>query len=130
MKVLTAAMVMSAFFITSCSCSNSDPRQGGLFSYCPSKYEQRIQDRENELAAAEAENAIEENKTASLEKQKAQKQKEVSNLRRQLKAQQAKVDKSLKKVKDKQDPEYLAIKAKRDQLQKRAEQIERLEIEA
>ena len=34
-----------------------DPRQGGLFSYSPDKYERRLQDREARLASIEAEQA-------------------------------------------------------------------------
>ena len=114
MKALSVTLLLSSFLFTACSNMTDDPRQGGLFSYSPSKYEKRLQQREAELAAAEAEQSVENSRRSSLESQKAQKQKEVSQLRSQLKKEQSRVDRSLKNVKNKNDPEYLALKKKNE----------------
>ena len=76
-----------------------DPRQGGLFSYSPDKYERRLQDREARLASIEAEQAAEERQSSSLSRDLTVKQKEVANLKASLNAEQKKIDSQLNRIK-------------------------------
>ncbi len=76
-----------------------DPRQGGLFSYSPDKYERRLQDREDRLASIEAEQAAEERQSSSLSRDLTVKQKEVAKLKASLNAEQKKIDSQLNRIK-------------------------------
>ena len=76
-----------------------DPRQGGLFSYSPDKYERRLQDREARLASIEAEQAAEERQSYSLSRDLTVKQKEVAKLKASLNAEQKKIDSQLNRIK-------------------------------
>ena len=76
-----------------------DPRQGGLFSYSPDKYERRLQDREARLAGIEAEQAAEERQSSSLSRDLTVKQKEVAKLKASLNAEQKKIDSQLNRIK-------------------------------
>lgn len=76
-----------------------DPRQGGLFSYSPDKYERRLQDREARLASIEAEQAAEERQSSSLSRDLTVKQKEVAKLKASLNAEQKKIDSQLNRIK-------------------------------
>lgn len=76
-----------------------DPRQGGLFSYSPDKYERRLQDREDRLASIEAEQAAEERQSSSLSRDLTVRQKEVAKLKASLNAEQKKIDSQLNRIK-------------------------------
>jgi chromosome segregation ATPase len=88
-----------AVFMTGCSNMTDDPRKGGLFSYSPDKYEKRLQEREDRLAAIEEEQAWETKKNSDLRRTKAEKETQVANLRKKVKNEQAKLDSQLRAAK-------------------------------
>ncbi len=88
-----------ASFLSGCANMTDDPRKGGLFSYNPDKYEKRLQEREDRLAAIEEEQAWETQKNADLRRAKSQKQKEVANMRQKVRNEQAKLDRQLQAAK-------------------------------
>lgn len=52
--------------LNSCAGGTTDPRQGGLFSYNPDSYEQRLADRESHLSSVENDTAAQKSKSARL----------------------------------------------------------------
>jgi len=58
--------VLGTFIFAGCAGQTTDPRQGGLFSYDPSAYEQRISDRENHLNSINNDTAVQKNKNKKL----------------------------------------------------------------
>lgn len=69
--------------------TTTDPHQGGLFSYSPSAYEQRQQEREARLNDIREEQRREEAAGASLETERARKAAAVSQQQKQLKSLQS-----------------------------------------
>lgn len=55
-----------AMILLSGCATTTDPRQGGLFSYNPSAYEQRLSDKEQNLAGIESDTSKEKHKTKQL----------------------------------------------------------------
>jgi PBP1b-binding outer membrane lipoprotein LpoB len=55
--------------LSGCAGSTTDPRKGGLFSYDPDAYEQRLAERESHLAAIEKDTASQKHKSAHLKKE-------------------------------------------------------------
>jgi len=54
--------------LNGCAGGTTDPRKGGLFSYNPDAYEQRLADRENHLSSIENDTAAQKRKSARLKK--------------------------------------------------------------
>lgn len=62
--------IIFGFLITlvlaGCAGGTTDPRQGGLFSYNPTAYEQRIAERENSLSNIQKDTAVQNDKNKKL----------------------------------------------------------------
>ncbi|MGD9947592.1 MAG: hypothetical protein AB7U29_03820 [Desulfobulbus sp.] len=82
-----------------CAGQTTDPHQGGLFSYNPQAYEQRLQDRRENLSQAEQANRDAEAESAALESERASRQKEKAALRRQVKKLSSSISKLEKGIK-------------------------------
>ncbi len=54
--------------LNGCAGGTTDPRQGGLFSYDPDAYEQRLAEREKKLSSIEKDTAAQKHKSARLKK--------------------------------------------------------------
>ena len=59
---------LALMILNGCAGGTTDPRQGGLFSYDPAAYEQRLAERENHLSAIEKDTAAQKRKSAQLNK--------------------------------------------------------------
>ena len=55
-------------FLNGCAGGTTDPRQGGLFSYDPNAYEQRLSDRERHLSSIENDTAAQKRKSTRLKR--------------------------------------------------------------
>ncbi len=73
-----------ALLLAGCAGQTTDPRQGGLFSYNPNAYEQRLQDRRTHLDQVEEQNRQEQAQSTALQSERATRQKEMISLRRQV----------------------------------------------
>jgi len=62
--VITAGVAL--FLINGCAGNTTDPRKGGLFSYDPDAYEQRLATRENKISSIENDTKREKEKTVHL----------------------------------------------------------------
>jgi hypothetical protein len=71
--------------LTGCAGQTTDPRQGGLFSYNPDAYEQRLRDRRDQLTQVEQANQSEEARTSGLRAEQSAQLEEKAALERQLK---------------------------------------------
>ena len=60
---------VALLLLNGCAGGTTDPRQGGLFSYDPNAYEQRLSDRERQLSGIEQDTAAQKRKSARLKKQ-------------------------------------------------------------
>ena len=58
--------IIGAMLFAGCAGQTTDPRQGGLFSYDPDAYQQRIADRENHLNAVNNDTAVQKQKNKQL----------------------------------------------------------------
>jgi len=67
-----------------CANQTTDPHQGGLFSYNPKAYEQRIAERKTRLSALEKENQAMQQQGTSLAGQKAAQEKQLAELKSKL----------------------------------------------
>lgn len=85
-----------------CAGQTTDPRQGGLFSYNPQAYEQRLQERREHLSQVEQANRQAEAESATLESERASQQKEKAALQRQVRKLSASISKMEKDIKAKQ----------------------------
>ncbi len=59
---------MILLLLNGCAGGTTDPRQGGLFSYNPTAYEQRLSDRERQLSSIEKDTAAQKRKNARLKR--------------------------------------------------------------
>jgi septal ring factor EnvC (AmiA/AmiB activator) len=102
-KSISLAMVGGlAALLAGCAGQTTDPRQGGLFSYNPQAYEQRLQDRRGHLSQVEQANRAAETESAALESERASRQKEKAALQRQVRQLSASISTMEKDVKGKQ----------------------------
>lgn len=69
MKKRYIVSVLAVLIFSGCAGTTTDPRQGGLFSYDPNAYEQRLADRESHLSNIEQDTAAQKRKSARLKKQ-------------------------------------------------------------
>ncbi len=63
--MITGIMLL---LLNGCAGGTTDPRQGGLFSYDPTAYEQRLADREQHLSSVEKDTDAQKRKSARLKK--------------------------------------------------------------
>ncbi len=59
---------VTLLLLNGCAGGTTDPRQGGLFSYNPDAYEQRLSDRESHLSSIENDTAAQKNKSTRLKR--------------------------------------------------------------
>ncbi len=69
MKKRYIISILAILILGGCAGTTTDPRQGGLFSYNPNAYEQRLADRERHLSDIEQDTAAQKRKSARLKKQ-------------------------------------------------------------
>lgn len=62
--ILVASITM--LLLNGCAGKTTDPRQGGLFSYSPDAYEQRLVSRENHLVSIENDTTKQKKKSVRL----------------------------------------------------------------
>ena len=67
-KIYLMITGMILLLLNGCAGSTTDPRKGGLFSYNPTAYEQRLSDREKHLASIEKDTDEQKRKSARLKK--------------------------------------------------------------
>ena len=58
--------ILGALLLAGCAGQTTDPRQGGLFSYDPDAYQQRIADREDHLGAVKNDTSVQKKKNRQL----------------------------------------------------------------
>ncbi len=87
-KVLLLSMV--SLFLVACS-GTTDPSKGGLFSYNPSAYEKRLQQREEHLADVESRQDYERKRATSLERENSYTSRHIAQQERQLAALRANI---------------------------------------
>jgi len=63
--------LIGAWVLSGCAGQTTDPRQGGLFSYDPDAYEQRIAERKARLEALESDTAVQEKRNKELKREKS-----------------------------------------------------------
>jgi hypothetical protein len=68
MKTLYFIAGTILILLNGCSGGTTDPRKGGLFSYNPDAYEQRLADRERHLSYIEEDTAKQKSKSAKLKR--------------------------------------------------------------
>lgn len=91
-----------ALLLTGCGGQTTDPRQGGLFSYNPDAYEQRLHERRDHLSQVEQDNRSAEAESTALEGERASRQQEKADLQRQVRKLSASIAKMEKDIKVKQ----------------------------
>ncbi|MCR5536317.1 MAG: hypothetical protein K6F05_02780 [Succinivibrio sp.] len=121
-KLILSALALTSL-LSGCA-TTDDPRQGGLFSYSPEKYEQRIADRQAQLYAIETEQRSTEAETAKLVQLEQKKQTEVRKLKQQLAASQRKLDKQLANLQSK--PQSKALQQKSTELKQQSARVDEL----
>jgi chromosome segregation ATPase len=87
-QVSTAGIILAAgIALLPAGCALSDdPREGGLFSYSPSKYEQRQEERQSTLTGLKQETETEKAASAKLEQERKDKAQALAALRKQTSA--------------------------------------------
>lgn len=60
---------IAVVLLNGCAGGTTDPRKGGLFSYNPDAYEQRLKDREQQLSSIENDTAAQKRKSARLKRE-------------------------------------------------------------
>lgn len=119
-RIVPVSAVCGLLILAGCA-STDDPRHGGLFSYSPEKYEQRLADREARLAAIEEEQSWELDRQAALKKARDSRTKEI----RQLKSDQARMDKKIRDLKRSgKSSEAAELARKNEALKKELAEIE------
>ncbi len=68
MKTIYFISGIALLLLNGCAGQTTDPRQGGLFSYDPAAYEQRLAERENHLSGIEHDTAVQKHKSARLKR--------------------------------------------------------------
>ncbi len=94
-------VVLCSFLLGGCGVGTTDPSKGGFFSYNPSAYEERLQQREAHLATTEAQTRRSVTHSAALEKEVgrktlsvAQQERELRNMRARVSSMQARLNSS------------------------------------
>ncbi len=68
MKNIYLITGVTLLLLNGCAGGTTDPRQGGLFSYNPNAYEQRLSDRERHLSSIENDTAAQKQKKDRLKR--------------------------------------------------------------
>ncbi len=76
--------LLVALTIGGCAQHTTDPRQGGLFSYNPTAYEQRLADRQQQLQQLQQQEQTERGHQEELERQKRARSQEKAALEQEL----------------------------------------------
>ncbi|WP_035237106.1 hypothetical protein [Desulfobacter vibrioformis] len=101
-RITTAGLCLIMLMgLGACASTETDPRKGGLFSYNPTAYQQRIADREATLADTEEANAMARQEGAALDADKQHKQVAYQDLKARmasLYAQTSKLEDQLAKA--------------------------------
>ena len=71
MKTIYLITGVAIVLLNGCAGGTTDPRKGGLFSYDPNAYEQRLADRERNLSSIEGDTAAQKQKSARLKRKLA-----------------------------------------------------------
>ena len=71
MKTIYLITGVAIVLLNGCASGTTDPRKGGLFSYDPNAYEQRLADRERNLSSIEGDTAAQKQKSARLKRKLA-----------------------------------------------------------
>jgi len=69
MKTIYFLSGITLLLLNGCAGNTTDPRKGGLFSYDPNAYEQRLASRENHLASIERDTEAQKRKQAQLKRE-------------------------------------------------------------
>ena len=88
--------------LAGCAGQTTDPRQGGLFSYNPDAYNQRLQERQSHLSQVEQDNRVAEDQALSLESERTKREQENVALRAKIKKLSASAARLEKDIKAKQ----------------------------
>jgi chromosome segregation ATPase len=110
--------------------TTDDPRRGGLFSYNPKAYENRLDERQKRLDELKAQQAREKQVSEQLEKKVAQKQTEKDGLNQKLSALEKDMTGLKKQIQNKnaqnqqQEQALLQIQAKMEILEKELADIQ------
>lgn len=91
-KLITGALAL--LLLGGCVGGTTDPRQGGLFSYNPEAYEQRLEERRNFLASEDYRAEENESQRLSLESEKSDKAKKLAAEKKRLNALRADLQRS------------------------------------
>ncbi len=92
----------AAAILFGCAGQTTDPRQGGLFSYNPTAYEDRLQERRENLADAETMKLSSQEQTSRLETEKSSLVTEKAALQAQLLQLSSSLSSLKKNIQDKQ----------------------------
>jgi len=99
-KICIILMAGSVLILSGCATSQTttDPRKGGLFSYNPEAYKERIDERKARQSELEMQKAEEEQKSKDLEEQVALKRSERDALAKKIAALDSDIDKIEKQI--------------------------------
>ena len=92
----------AALLLTGCAGGSTDPRTGGLLSYNPDAYEQRLQERQAKLAAIRQGNESLQAESSQLEAEKSARLEEKASVEKELKKVKSSVAALEKNIKAKQ----------------------------
>ena len=123
-KIIVILMLALCVGVTGCANLGltTDPSQGGLFSYNPDAYEQRLQQRRERLRELERQEIAEEQRRQNLNRSAASRRQANQDMQNKLKAvtnSSEKLRRSLDNVKttnDEQAKALLDLQARRDRL--------------
>lgn len=94
--------IFAALLLSGCAGGSTDPRTGGLLSYNPDAYEQRLQERQAKLAAIRQGNESLQAESSQLEAEKSARLKEKASVEKELKKVNTSVAALEKSIKTKQ----------------------------
>ncbi len=77
MKTIYFLSGITLLLLNGCAGQTTDPRKGGLFSYDPDAYEQRLAARENHLASIEGDTEAQKRKQARLKRELSSQKKKI-----------------------------------------------------
>ena len=69
MKSIYFLLGITLLLLNGCAGQTTDPRKGGLFSYDPDAYEQRLDDRRNHLSSVENDTKAQKRKQSQLKRE-------------------------------------------------------------
>lgn len=111
---------IAATILFGCAGQTTDPRQGGLFSYNPTAYEERLQERRENLAKAEQMKLTSQEQTARLEAEKSS----LTNEKAALEAQLLQLSASLSSLKKDIQSKQMTTAVQKDEQQRILSEID------